>query len=397
VIHEEIRGLAAESCVGIEAVSGFPALLDDLADRAVGARAFLRSAWYASDDTEGATLIARRADDSVIAAIPTIAVGPSLLGARTVPGSYWPFRSILIDRNATQAELTEAFKHPLTRSALTPMWRVGPVYKDDPATLLLKRAAAHAGWTVLSRSIGRTFLFDLPSSAEDGGWPRKSTRRRLAGYEKQLGLTGPVSFRFVTGADWDEAAFAAMGSIEWNSWVAKSTDCTGTKFLTQEQRGRWRLALRDPKIAEALSATIMFVGNRPAAFSFDLQVGQMQYGIASSYDDRFAAGRPGRIVTWRQLEGARERGVRTVDLGAGDSGYKQDMGAVEGSEILDLLIVRSRTAAKVLRLKWGEESAIGRDAFLPASDIRHAAVLTRLEPWLTAGVLAAATAVALAE
>jgi CelD/BcsL family acetyltransferase involved in cellulose biosynthesis len=261
---------------------------------------------------------------------------------------------------------------------------------------MLKRGAARAGWTVLSRTVGRTFLFDLAAACEEGGWPRRSTRRRLANYEKQLGLAGTVSFRHVTGAGWDDATFAALAAIEANSWVGKSTDGSGAKFLSDAQRTRWRTVVRDPVLADALSATILFVGDMPAAFSFDLRDDAVQYGIASSYDDRFAAGRPGRIVTWRQLEWAREQGVRSVDLGAGDSGYKQDMGAVAGSEILDLLIVRSRSAAKVLRLKWGEESPIGRDEFLPAADIGHAALLTRVEPWLAAGAITAA-AIALSE
>ncbi|MDF7773941.1 GNAT family N-acetyltransferase [Sphingomonas sp. AOB5] len=377
--------------MGIEVRRGFPMLLDRLADRAVGARGFLRAAWYRGDSgpQDGTTIVARRLDDSVIAAIPTVPIGPTLLGARTVPGSYWPFRSILIDSSATQAELTEAFKHPMLRATLTPMWRVGPVYKDDPATVMLKRAAARAGWTVLKRRVGQTFIFDLAAN-EDGGWPRKSTRRRLAGYERQLGLIGAVSYRHVTGSDWDEAAFAALSAIEANSWVGQTTDGSGAKFLSEEQRERWRRMVCDPHLAKALSATIMFVGEQPAAFSFDLQEGSTQFAIASSYDERFAAGRPGRIVTWRQLQWARERGVTRVDLGAGDSGYKQDMGALPGSEILDLLIVRSRSAAKVLKLKWGEESAIGRDAFLPAADVGHAALLTRIEPWLAAGAVAAA-------
>lgn len=397
-MHGAIERPAAESCVGIEVRRGFPLLLDRLADRALGARAFLRSAWYRGDSgpNDGSTIVARRLDGSIIAAIPTVPIGPTLLGARTVPGSYWPFRSILIDRGTTQAELTEAFKHPLLRATLTPMWRVGPVYRDDPATVLLKRAAARAGWTVLTRSVGRTFVFDLSASEAEGGWPRKSTRRRLTGYEKQLGATGEVSYRHITGSDWDEAAFTALAAIEANSWVGKDTDGSGAKFLSDARRESWRRMVRDEKLADALSATILFVGDVPAAFSFDLQDGETQFSIASSYDDRFAAGRPGRIVTWRQLEWARGRGVTRVDLGAGDSGYKQDMGAVPGSEILDLLIVRSRSAAKVLKLKWGEESAIGRDAFLPAADIGHAAMLTRIEPWLAAGAIAAA-ALALSE
>lgn len=377
--------------IAVDLVDGYPAVLDDLAGRAIGERAFLRAAWYrAAAPDEGSTILATRGDGRALAAIPTAAFGPPLLGARAVPGSYWPFRSILIDAEATQDELAALFAAPQTRAALAPMWRVGPVYRSDPATAMLKRAAARAGWTVLTRTLGRTFLFDLAAMSADRAWPRKSTRRRLANYEKQLGQAGAVRFRFVTGDGWDEAVFDTLAAVEANSWVGKKTDGSGAKFLTEAQRGLWHRATRDPAIAGALSATILFAGDTPAAFSFDLRAGAMQYSIASSYDDRFAACRPGKIVTYRQLEWARARGVATVDLGAGDSGYKREMGAVAGSEIVDLLIVRSRSAAQLLRFKWGAESELGRDVFLATMDERGGS-RSLIEPLLAAGAIAAAT------
>ena len=380
--------------VRVAVVDGFPDAIDALARRAAGGRCFLRAAWFraAAGACGGRTILATRADGSLVAAIPTVELGPSIVGARTVPGSYWPFRSVLIAEDAHPCELAQLFDDSRARSLLTPMWRVGPVYRDDPALDPLERAAAEAGWTVLTRPLGTGWLLDLAAMIAGEGWPRKSTRQRLAKYERQLGQSGEVRFRTVTGAEWSDAVFADLAAIESNSWVGKTTDGSGAKFLNPGQRALWRSATRDPEIARALSATILHVGETPVAFSFDLRSGDLQYGIASSFDERFAAARPGKIVTWRQLGWAADEGVRTVDLGAGDSGYKREMGATAGPEIVDLLIVRSRSMARLISLKWGEESPLGRDVFRATA--RKRPDLGRfLEPVIAAGVLAATLAV----
>lgn len=380
-----------ESAIVVGRHDGVPALLDDLAARADASHRFLRAAWYRMVGGEGAaTIAAVRSDGTPIVALPTTPLGPALIGARNVPGSYWPFRSVPLNPDVTDSDLAAFFAHPVSISALGPAWRIGPIYADDPATARIKRAAAVAGWTVLTRKLGRTFLFD----ARDEAWPRRSTRRRLANYERQLEQLGTVAIRHVSGADWSSAVLDDLAAIEAASWVGTGTDGTGAKFLTDEKRAGWLEAVADPILAEALSATILSVGGKPAAFSFDLKSGAMQYGIASSYDQRFAAFRPGKIVTAYQLEQARKTGVETIDLGAGDSGYKREMGAVAGPEILDLLIVRHRTAASLLGLRWGAESEIAREAYLAASKLRDAGRdrgdRGRIEALLALGALAAA-------
>jgi CelD/BcsL family acetyltransferase involved in cellulose biosynthesis len=382
---------AREPAIFVGLHGGVPALLDDLAARAAPSHQFLRAGWYRMAAGEGAaTIAAIRSDGTPVAALPTAPLGPTLIGARSVPGSYWPFRSVPLDPDATDEELTAFFAHPASISALGPAWRIGPIYADDPATARIKRAAAVAGWTVLTRKLGRTFLFDARAEA----WPRRSTRRRLANYERQLEQLGVVAIRHVSGADWNAAVLDDLAAIEAASWVGTGTDGTGAKFLTDAKRAGWLEAVADPVLGQALSATILSVGGKPAAFSFDLKSGAMQYGIASSYDQQFAAFRPGKIVTAYQLEHARKAGVETIDLGAGDSGYKREMGAVAGAEILDLLIVRNRPAASLLGLRWGAESEIAREAYLAASKLRDAGRdrgdRGRIEALLALGALAAA-------
>ncbi len=357
--------ISRDTGIRVEIVKGFPTSLDCLARRSPDGRCFLRAAWYeASASGNPMTIIATREDGVPFAAIPTDDIGPPLIGARSVPGSYWPFRSILVAADIEHDELRAMLAEPSVRRALAPVWRVGPVLQSDPATQMLKKAAAAAGWTVLIRRLGESWELDLGVQGEGGPWPRKSTRRRIANYQRRLEREGEVQFRFVTGSDWDGSVFEALGEIEANSWIARNTDGSGAKFLTPEKRALWHRAIRDPYIAAALSATLLIADGKPVAFSFDLRTGDRQYSIASSYDEGFAALRVGRIVTCRQLEWAAASGVKTVDLGAGDSGYKREMGAEPGSEIVDLLIVASRSLGHLLSLKWGSESELARTAFL---------------------------------
>ncbi len=334
-------------------LAGYPDAIDEAAAIAAPAHRFLRRAWFAAAGDGGAvTLVGRRADGTAFAAIPTLPVGPSIAGARTVPGSYWPFRFFPLAGDAGEAELVALLSGDAARAALGRVWRLGPVYRADPAMRLLVRAARKAGWTVLKRDLGTTFLHDIAAARAAGTWPRKSKLRRLRVAERRLAGEGEMGLRFVRGPLWTDGLLDALGDIEARGWVGRATDGSGAKFLTAQQRGYWREAVRDPVLADMLSAAVLDVAGKPIAFSFDLTVGRHQYGIASSYDDDWKAFSPGHVVTHHHLAESLDRGVELVDWGAGDGGYKREIGAEPGSQIVDCLFVRGRALAGVLRTKW---------------------------------------------
>src|SRR5690606_22948958 len=86
---------------------------------------------------------------------------------------------------------------------------------------------------------------------------------------------------------------------------------------------------------------LLLVGGEPAAFTFTLRSGPTLHIIANSYSEKFRAGSPGRILLYRELQQAREAGIRTIGWGAGDPGYKAEMGARPGPAIIDRLLVRA--------------------------------------------------------
>lgn len=344
------------------AVEGFPPDIDALAGCNLGGHGFLRAAWYAAGvaDGRGRTLVLRRdatgdGSGAVLAAIPTIAFGPAIARARKVPGSYWPLRAALIAPGCDVIELAHALdqsgEHGAAR-CLGPVWRVGPARADDPATTLLMAAAQIANWTVLARPAGTSWVIDL-DAARARGWQSASAVRKLRAAWRKLKDHGTPHWRHVQGSDWDAAALEDMGRIEAQSWIARTTDGSGAKFMTPAQRAVWSDALADPVLATALSATILMLDDRPVAFSFDLRDGPVQYGIAGSYAEDFKRLNIGKLANYRAMEDAIAAGQSVMDMGAGDSGYKREMGAVPGYDMTDLLFVRSPTAARVLARVWG--------------------------------------------
>lgn len=343
----------------VASVAGFPSAIDALAARNLAGHGFLRAAWYAARTVQlpgtsasGRTLLLRRGSGAVIAAIPTIAFGPLVGRARKVPGSYWPLRSPLLAPDCDLVELAQGLSSGARH--LGPVWRVGPVPADDPANLLLVKAALLANWTVLTRPAGTAWTIDL-NAARAEGWPRPSTAKRLAKAERRLRQLGRVEWRQVRGADWCESALDQLASVERASWIAATTDGSGAKFLSPGQRALWRTVLSDPVLADMLCATILMIDDAPAAFSFDLYDGAVQYGIAGSYVSALARYEVGKLANARAISDAMIAGLAVTDLGVGDSGYKQYFGASPAYAMEDLLFVRSRTAARVLANAWGSE------------------------------------------
>ena len=100
-------------------------------------------------------------------------------------------------------------------------------------------------------------------------------------------------------------------------------------------------------------AALLTIDGAPAAFSFDIDTGALLYAIANSYDPAFAKHSPGKLLYWRNLVAAMQRGVTRVDWGAGDSGYKQVIGATQGAAIRDWLLLRPGLPAFAGRLLAG--------------------------------------------
>ena len=315
-------------------VEGLDPAIDAVAARAAPERAFLSRSWFAA----AAPLVQGSADAPLIA-LPVARHGKLL---RTVPGSYWPFRSFPVAEAATADDMAALLRAPAARAALGPAWRVGPIYENDPALVLLRAAAPRAGWLVAERGIATTWTLDLKAD-DNGNWPRSSTMQGLRRKEKRLAENGALDFRF----QWNAATFATLAAVEAKSWQGVRGD---PKFLPGPARAFWEALATDPAQAERMSAVILDMGGAPIAFAFDLDLGTLKYWVANGYDPELARHSPGKSVLYRNFIEARTRGIVRVDCGAGDGGYKQEMDAVAGPRIVDCMILRTGLLAPVAKL-----------------------------------------------
>ncbi|WP_293876729.1 GNAT family N-acetyltransferase [Sphingomonas sp. UBA978] len=331
---------------------GLAAAIDTVAQGAAPTHAFLRYGWYAAALAAyggHARTVLVEEDGEPTLALPLVGVGPALLRLAAVPGCYWPFRSFPLARRAGEATIRAALS---TLAGAVNGLRIGPVYDDDAAAMPLIAAARASGWAVLDRFVADSWLLDMAALQAEGSWPRGSTLRKNRFHEKHLAAHGAPDWRFLAGTDWP-AAFDALAAVEQASWIAARTDGSDAKFTATGHGAFWRAAAADPVIAGMLRAALLTIDGSPAAFSFDLDAGNLKYAIANSYDPAYAKHSPGKLLYYRNLVEALGRGIARVDWGAGDSGYKQVIGAERGPAIRDWLLLRPGLPALAGRLARG--------------------------------------------
>ena len=345
--------LIAEGTIDVALEPGASAALDRVAASADPAHSFMRAAWFAAEAEALSTLVARRGGlGAPIAALPLIRRSRAGLSIAEISGPYWPYRCPPIAADASEDELAELLASPKAHAALGRAWRIGPALGDSQALARISAAAKRAGWAMVERRSGICFKVDLARLAGEGPWPSSKTLRKNRWLERRLAEAGALEFRTVSGGDWDNGVIDCLAQIEAESWVAKSIAGSDTKFLAAQTRRTWERALEDPQLAQQLSASILSVGGVAAAFTFSLRAGATMHFIANSYSERFADRSPGRILLYRDLQQAAADGVVTVGWGAGDPGYKREMGAEPGPEIVDRLFVRGALLAALARAVW---------------------------------------------
>uniref|UniRef100_UPI0035CC5583 GNAT family N-acetyltransferase n=1 Tax=uncultured Sphingomonas sp. TaxID=158754 RepID=UPI0035CC5583 len=336
-------------------LDGLSGAIDAVADATAPTHRFLRYHWYAAALAAyggAARTIVVEDDDVPVIAVPFVRVGPAIARIAMVPGCYWPFRGFPMHRDA-EPRAVDALLDTLAHNVNA--LRIGPAIDGGPGLAALLARARAKGWAVLDRFVADSFLLDL----QQPDWPRGSTLRKNRFHEKHLAEHGALDWRFFGDGDW-RSGFDALAHIEQKSWIATGTDGRDAKFTRSGHGLFWRELLRDPVLTQMLSAAMLTIGGVPAAFSFDVDCGTTRYAIANSYDPAFAKHSPGKLLAYRNLVNARAAGMRIVDWGAGDSGYKQTLGAVQGPALRDWLLVRPGVPALVGRALKGRWSASGR-------------------------------------
>ncbi len=220
---------------------GLSSAIDEVAEAAEPSRRFLRRAWFqaavsAFSSAKPMTIVGRRASGRALIAVPVVAIRRHLPFLRTVPGSYWPFRSIAVSHDLGADDLVAFLGDPLARKALGFIWRLGPIATTDPIVSLLRTAAHSGGWYIATKRLAMAYVLDLQQLRQDGGWPRGTTVRKNRAHERHLAEHGALDWIRISGRDWTTGVVEMLAGIEERSWVGVRTDRSESQFLADGNR-----------------------------------------------------------------------------------------------------------------------------------------------------------------
>lgn len=264
-------------------------------------------------------------------------LGPVRVAA--VAGYYWPSRGVAVAGMAGAELAGDELAACVARSRLGPLLRIGPIAGDDVATQGFCSGLQRRGWTQLRRTVGDTYRLELRPGIADfrqqasGSLLKnlKYSRRRL---EREF---GPVACqRIEVGHAELPRTLERFRQIEAQSWV--SGEGGEPKFIGSRNGTFWRLLSEpEPPGSWSIVAWFLSVGEKDVAFSAHIEKPDTLWIIANSYDPAWHAHSPGSILTLSILEDASARGVKTIDWGQGDSGYKSRWGAKPTVDLSDHL------------------------------------------------------------
>jgi hypothetical protein len=253
-------------------------------------------------------------------------------------GYYWPWRGVAVEPGAGEGALA-GLAAELTRRPCGAMLRMGPVIDGDTDTQRFIALLRARGWRGLKQESGQAFELTLPASREalqeqvSGSlWKNIAyLRRRL---EKQGAV---VTERYRLTAGQAAPLLERAAQVEQASWVAQQGK--EVKLVGAQNQAYWSTLARQEEGPEVV-LWLLSCSGRDIAFSLHLEHGRTMCILANGYDEEYKASSPGSLLSLDIFQDAIGRGLRLVDWGQGDSGYKQRWGAQPGARMMDVIMFR---------------------------------------------------------
>lgn len=253
-------------------------------------------------------------------------------------GYYWPWRGVAVEPGAGEQALT-ALAAELTKRPCGAVLRMGPLIDGDTDTQRFVSLLRSNGWRGLKQESGQVFEMTLPASMEMlQAQISGSLWKNIAYLRRRLDKQAPVTTeRHQLSAERAAPLLRRAALVEQSSWVARQGE--EVKLVGEQNQTYWsRLAQHGdgPKVVLWLLSS----GEHDIAFSLHLEYGQTMCIVANGYDEDWKSSSPGSLLSLDIFRDAIGRGLRLVDWGQGDSGYKQRWGAQPGARIMDLILFR---------------------------------------------------------
>ncbi|KQQ87012.1 GNAT family N-acetyltransferase [Massilia sp. Leaf139] len=252
-------------------------------------------------------------------------------------GYYWPWRGVALEPGAGEGALA-GLADEMTRRPPGALLRMGPLIEDDTDTQGFISLLRVRGWRALKQETGQVFELALPASTEAlQAQVSASLWKNIAYLRRRLDKQGAVSTeRHRLTPEQAALLLQRAALVEQASWVAQQGE--QVKLVGTQNQAYWAgLAQHGgPEVVLWLLST----GGRDIAYSLHLETEQTMCIVANGYDEAFKASSPGSLLSLDIFQEAIGRGLRLVDWGQGDSGYKQRWGAKPGARMMDLILFK---------------------------------------------------------
>ncbi|MHC4958907.1 MAG: GNAT family N-acetyltransferase [Planctomycetota bacterium] len=299
-------------------------------------------------------MVCRDADGTMVGVFPFATQVMAGLRTLSLGGRYYPFRSVPVDaarRDEACRAIVEGFERYRKGVAL----RFGLVGSDDKAIEALLRVLRERGWRPYLYRRSNEHVVDLPGTLDEyRAQVGAKIFKKAAYYERRMARKGEVRLEMYNGLD--AAAWADVvrdiGAIEENSWLQRKG---GTMFFSgAPNQAFWRAVLADDEASRMARVWILYFDGAPASHVFAIDSGPTRHFLANSYIESVSDHRTGSTLYAHVFSDAIERGLRSVNAGEGDAGYKAHWGAVAKHKLHDWIVLRPGLTGRLLHalLRW---------------------------------------------
>jgi len=266
-------------------------------------------------------------------------------------GFYWPFRTPVIPDCCTADELL-AMARALTDSSLMLAIRLGPVPETHVGMTGFTIALEAAGWHVTAKPLGQTYEVELPDTWEQfEEHLGKNLRTKTKYYERKLQREGALEIKCrksSLGTSWPDT-LRDLATIEERSWQHKEGG--KPRFAGAANQAFWTQVLADPQLRGMACTWIMYFNRAPVSFCFCLDSGNTRHIIANHYAEQVRNYSTGSVLYRHVFRDAVEStAIQSINIGAGDSGYKARWGAKPSFKLIDWFAFRPGAGGRLLEL-----------------------------------------------
>lgn len=265
-------------------------------------------------------------------------------------GYYWPYRTVCSLMNMDEwSEACETLIPALSDVIPARALRLGPVSSEDSFVGLIVDRLRIDGWTLLRRKLGFSYCLNLPPKFEQFSAAASSSVIKNAAYQtRRLSkLNENLRVRRFLLSEMSSENFDELSRIESCSWVAGANG--DLKFSSVSDREFWRSLSSRPISEQRVVFWMLYLGDEPLAYSAHLESFDCVYIFANGYVERFSQYSLGAVLSSYIFKDLIERGVKFVDWGMGDSGYKRRWGAQPSVQVFDYLLIKPGWLGFVLR------------------------------------------------